>query len=26
LIVLEKWTLTKNVIDPDADAGVTTIV
>jgi hypothetical protein len=25
LIVFEKWTLTKNLTDPDADAGVTTI-
>ena len=25
LIVFEKWTLTKNLTDPDADARVTTI-
>jgi hypothetical protein len=25
LIVFEKWTLTKNLTKPDADAGVTTI-
>ena len=25
LIVVEKWTLTKNLTDPDADAVVTTI-
>jgi hypothetical protein len=25
LIVFEKWTLTKNLTDPDADDGVTTI-
>jgi hypothetical protein len=25
VIVVEKWTLTKNLTDPDADAGVTTI-
>jgi hypothetical protein len=25
LIVFEKWTLTKKLTDPDADAGVTTI-